>query len=94
MVFVTDGENGTYTVCKDQTFHVPVIPVQPVDTTGAGDAFMAGILRYIHLFGLPKTHQEVIRCADFGNKMGALCTTKTGALTAMPRIEEIEKNKD
>ncbi|MDJ0330147.1 carbohydrate kinase [Planococcus sp. S3-L1] len=94
LVFVTDGENGTYTVCKDQTFHVPVIPVQPVDTTGAGDAFMAGILRYIHLFGLPKTHQEVIRCADFGNKMGALCTTKTGALTAMPRIEEIEKNKD
>lgn len=93
LVFVTDGENGTYAVFQSQTFHVPVIPVQPVDTTGAGDAFMAGILRHIHLFGLPKTHQEVIRCADFGNKMGALCATKTGALTAMPRIEELKGNK-
>lgn len=91
LVFVTDGENGTHAVFQNQVHHVPVAPVQPVDTTGAGDAFMAGVIRHVHLQGLPGTEQEVIDCADFGNKLGALCATKAGALTAMPRIEEIAK---
>lgn len=94
LVFVTDGENGTYAVFQDQTIHVPVIPVQPVDTTGAGDAFMAGIIRHVYLNGFPKTQQEVIECADFGNRMGALCATKAGALTAMPRIEEMKDGRE
>ncbi|ANU14280.1 Fructokinase [Planococcus halocryophilus Or1] len=94
LVFVTDGENGTYAVFQDQTIHVPVIPVQPVDTTGAGDAFMAGIIRHVYLNGFPKTRQEVIECADFGNRMGAHCATKAGALTAMPRIEEMKDGRE
>ncbi|AIY06599.1 fructokinase [Planococcus sp. PAMC 21323] len=94
LVFVTDGENGTYAVFQGQTIHVPVVPVQPVDTTGAGDAFMAGILRHVYLYGLPTTQQEVMECANFGNQMGALCATKAGALTAMPRIEELNKNRN
>ncbi|MGB6406418.1 MAG: carbohydrate kinase [Planococcus donghaensis] len=94
LVFVTDGENGTYAVFQDQTIHVPVIPVQPVDTTGAGDAFMAGIIRHVYLNGFPTTQQEVIECADFGNRMGALCATKAGALTAMPRIEEMTDGRE
>ncbi|WP_142826838.1 carbohydrate kinase family protein [Planococcus soli] len=91
LVFVTDGENGTHAVFQNHTHHVPVIPVQPVDTTGAGDAFMAGVIRHVHLLGLPETQQEVVDCADFGNKLGALCATKAGALTAMPRLDEMQK---
>lgn len=91
LVFLTDGENGTYALFKGEVFHVPVIPVQPVDTTGAGDAFVAGTIRHIHLNGMPKTRQEVIECASFANKLGALCATKAGALTAMPRLEELDQ---
>lgn len=91
LVFVTDGENGTHAVFQNNVLHVPVIPVKPVDTTGAGDAFMAGVIRHIYLRGLPENRQEVIECADFGNKLGALCATKAGALTAMPRLDEMEK---
>lgn len=90
LVFLTDGENGTHALFEGENFHVPVVPVQPVDTTGAGDAFVAGTLRYVHLNGLPKTRSEVIDCALFANKLGALCTTKHGALTAMPKLEELE----
>lgn len=90
LVFLTDGKNGTYALFEGEVFHVPVIPVQPVDTTGAGDAFVAGTIRQIHLNGMPKTKQEVIDCASFANKLGALCATKAGALTAMPRLEELE----
>ncbi|MGI2328006.1 carbohydrate kinase family protein [Planococcus sp. YIM B11945] len=90
LVFLTDGENGTHALFEGEAFHVPVIPVKPVDTTGAGDAFVAGTIRYIHLNGMPKTKQQVIECASFSNKLGALCATKPGALTAMPRLEELD----
>ncbi|AQQ55169.1 fructokinase [Planococcus lenghuensis] len=90
LLFITDGENGTRAVSGSESIHVPVVPVPPVDTTGAGDAFVAGVLRHIHLYGLPGTREEIIRCAAFGNKLGALCTTKRGALTAMPRLEEAQ----
>lgn len=92
LVFLTEGEKGTFALFEGGRFHIPVIPVQPVDTTGAGDAFVAGTLRHIHVNGFPKTRQEVIECAVFGNKLGALCATKAGALTAMPRIEEVKNS--
>lgn len=90
VVFVTDGENGTHAVFQEETIHVPVVPVQPVDTTGAGDAFMAGIIRHVHLNGMPKNQQQLVACAGFGNKLGALCATRAGAITAMPRSEDME----
>ncbi|MFP3324360.1 carbohydrate kinase [Planococcus sp. SIMBA_160] len=90
VVFVTDGEHGTHAVFQEETIHVPVVPVQPVDTTGAGDAFMAGIIRHVHLNGMPKNQQQLVACAGFGNKLGALCATRAGAITAMPRSEDME----
>ncbi|MER2088803.1 carbohydrate kinase family protein [Sporosarcina sp. JAI121] len=91
VVLVTAGELGTFAVIEGNTTHVGVEPVVPVDTTGAGDAFIAGILRQIHLKGQPETRNEWIDYISFGNKLGALCATKPGALSAMPRLEEIEE---
>ena len=91
VVFVTDGEHGTQAVFKDERIHVPDVPVKPVDTTGAGDAFMAGIIRHVHLNGMPENRQQLIACAGFGNKLGALCATRAGAITAMPRSEDMEE---
>ncbi len=90
VLLITMGEHGTFAVIHGVETHVRVKPLVPVDTTGAGDAFIAGILRQIHLYGEPKTHGEWLEVISFGNKLGGLCTTKSGALSAMPRIEEIE----
>ena len=90
LVFLTDGENGTICLVDGQQIHAPVTPVVPVDTTGAGDAFIAGVLYHVYHYGFPETHADVLECAMFGNKLGALCATKQGALTAMPRLEEVE----
>lgn len=90
VILITAGEMGTYAVIDGVHTHVCVEPVVPVDTTGAGDAFIAGVLRQIHLNGKPANHDEWINYISFGNKLGALCTTKPGALSAMPRLEEIE----
>jgi len=91
VVLVTAGELGTFAVIDGSMTHVGVEPVVAVDTTGAGDAFIAGILCEIHLKGQPKTRDEWIDYISFGNKLGALCATKPGALSAMPRRKDIDK---
>lgn len=90
IVLITVGAEGSYAILNGETIHVPAEKVMAVDTTGAGDAFMAGVLRYVHYNGLPTTVEEITACVAFGNKLGALAATKPGALTALPRYEEIK----
>ncbi|WP_417899385.1 carbohydrate kinase [Bacillus haimaensis] len=90
LILVTVGESGTYAIQNQKTYHIPVKKVEPVDTTGAGDAFMAGLLRYVYFNGIPSTSEALFQCIAFANNLGALATTKHGAMTAMPRLEEID----
>ncbi len=62
---------------------VPTIPVDPVDTVGAGDTF-AGAFAVAIGAGHPAA--EAIR---FANAAGALATTQVGAQSAIPRKEQI-----
>lgn len=41
---VTDGEQGATAFSKNKQLHIPAIPTEVVDTTGAGDAFAAGVI--------------------------------------------------
>lgn len=91
LVMVTVGANGTYLVMNGQTVHVPSIEITCVDTTGAGDAFMSGILRQIHLNGMPQTIEEAYDYVYFANRLGAFAATKAGAITAMPHLHEIQE---
>ena len=90
IVLITVGADGAYAVLNGEVTHVPVEQVVPVDTTGAGDAFMAGVLRYVHYNGLPTVTEDLVNCVAFGNKLGAMAATKAGALTALPSYEEIK----
>lgn len=90
IVLITVGGDGAYAVLNGEVIHVPVERIVPVDTTGAGDAFMAGVLRYVHFNGLPTVKEDLVKCVAFGNKLGALAATKVGALTALPSYEEIK----
>lgn len=89
VILITVGAEGTYAVFDGEVIHVEVDKVDPVDTTGAGDAFMAGVLSRIYLRGNPKTKEEWIDYISFGNKLGAICATKPGALSAMPRLVDL-----
>ncbi|MDB5211809.1 MAG: carbohydrate kinase [Sediminibacterium sp.] len=41
---ITLGKEGTLLGCDGATVTVPSIPIQPIDTTGAGDAFVGAVL--------------------------------------------------
>ncbi|CAM5212250.1 Fructokinase OS=Ureibacillus acetophenoni OX=614649 GN=SAMN05877842_112107 PE=3 SV=1 [Ureibacillus acetophenoni] len=90
IILVTVGANGTYAVMNGEVTHVPTKKIDPVDTTGAGDAFMAGVLRYAHYHGLPTNQEELVKCVSFANLLGAYASTKAGALTALPYYDEIK----
>lgn len=91
IILITVGAEGAYAVLNGEVTHVPVEKVVPVDTTGAGDAFMAGVLRNVHYNGLPTTTEELVECVAFGNRLGAMAATKAGALTALPHYEDIKQ---
>lgn len=44
IVAVTMGEKGAFAMCRAGTARVAATPVKVVDTVGAGDAFMAGLI--------------------------------------------------
>ena len=91
LVFVTLGKNGAEWRYRGETHRLPTINLKPVDTTGAGDAFYAGVLS--RLDGKPlatltgDTLDEALR---FGNVTGALNTLGHGAIDCLPTLPEIE----
>lgn len=95
LLVVTLGQEGCAAVCGDTCFYIPGYKVTSVDTTGAGDGFMAGLLSRIienHLFSDSEISPREIKAAlEFGNIAGALTTTKNGAVPALPRLSNIHQ---
>jgi fructokinase len=52
IVAVTMGEAGAFAMCAAGTVRVPALPVNVVDTVGAGDAFMTGLIDALWSLGL------------------------------------------
>ncbi len=78
LVLVTQGKEGVIAWHEGTVKHYPATPVKCVDTTGAGDAFVAGLL-----YGLA-VGQELVPAIALAQRCGALATTAKGAMTALP----------
>lgn len=52
LVVVTRGGAGAYAVSRAREVTQPAVPVEVVDTVGAGDAYMAGLLDGLHVADL------------------------------------------
>ncbi|WP_077214849.1 carbohydrate kinase family protein [Bacillus dakarensis] len=85
-VWVTLGEKGALAVHGGVELHVPAMKVKAVDTTGAGDAFMAGILHCIHSKGLPEDSAALKRYTEYGNDLGGKAASVVGALTVSKEL--------
>lgn len=90
LLVVTRGSAGSAYFTATDRGVVPGFKVTPVDTTGAGDGFVAGLLAGLLDQGL-RFEQEVIeRALRLGNAVGALTTTQRGAIPALPTRAAVE----
>ncbi len=86
---VTDGPNGCwYTQDGAAVRFVPAWPAEEVDGTGAGDAFLSGLLAAMHGHGwAAPLRDEDIR---FASAVAAVCVTRWGAQASLPTRAEVE----
>ena len=89
IVAVTMGGGGALAMCAAGTVRVPALPVEVVDTVGAGDAFMTGLIDALWTLGLlgaaKRTALAGISLADLQTvaqvaaKVAAVTVTRAGA---------------
>ncbi len=84
-LIVTQGAKPTLCFREDECVEVPTLPVRPVDTVGAGDAF-AGTFTAKQAEGL-----DFISAVRLANCAGALTTLKSGAQEAIPTRAATER---
>ncbi|MBE9144836.1 carbohydrate kinase family protein [Planktothrix mougeotii] len=91
-VFVTAGEQGCAYYLAGNSGRLPAFSVSVADTTGAGDGFTAGILDQFCKLGLDAINDAIIAedMVRFASAVGALTTTKPGAIAAEPTLTEVE----
>ncbi len=94
---ITASEDGAYVVKKGEILRIFPIPVNVVDVTGGGDAFMAGMV-IATLSDKNEKADVLIKAASIGLKASALCVSQQGTgefdlddvlRLPEPRIEKI-----
>jgi len=91
LLVVSRGREGCYFATGEGRGYVAGYRVAAVDTTGAGDGFVAGLLAGLLEIGFQldpfEKLTDVLRLA---NAVGALTTTKRGAIPALPTRSAVE----
>jgi len=82
-VVMTLGESGALIVSDSTVTRVPAIKVKAADTTGAGDAFNAGLAMAL---ACGETLEEAVR---FAVVTGGLAVTKEGVIPSLPQRAEV-----
>ncbi len=81
---ITLGEAGSVVATAEDVVHIPAFPVEPLDTTAAGDTY-CGCLVVALAEG-----QSLADAVRFASAGGALCVQRMGAQPSIPWREEIE----
>ena len=92
LMVITLGKNGCRYFTPELCGAVSGWQVKSIDTTGAGDGFVAGLLKGLltHPHALMKEDQLRTVC-EFANAVGALTTTQRGAISALPTLHEVDE---
>lgn len=91
LVCVTLGDKGSEWRYRGKRHIVGTIRVKPVDTTGAGDAFYAGVLTRLDEANGEYTEEILDSAFAFGNACGALNTLGRGAIDFLPDRSAAER---
>jgi fructokinase len=95
---VTLGEKGAAFLWQDEEVHVPAPRIRVVDTTGAGDGFVASFLygltrRYADAQALRgATRESLTELVTFSCVVGSRVVERLGAVAGLPRAEEVAEH--
>lgn len=90
LILLSLGKNGSKAYSKSGYAFAPIIPVDTIETTGAGDTFCGCILSKILEYGMKDfSNDELKEMLIFANTAAAIVTTRKGALKVMPKPDEI-----
>jgi fructokinase len=90
VIAVTHGSKGATLYTRKDKIEMPGFSVRTIDTTGAGDGFVAGMLvGILEFWGNHMAHLPEI--ARFANIVGAMATTQLGAIPALPSRAAVDK---
>lgn len=84
-LIVTMGAQGALVYSGDEAIRVPSIPVDVVDTTGAGDAFNSGLAVAL------AEGQPLLDAVRFGCVTGALACTRLGVIPSLPLRASVDR---
>ncbi len=92
LILVTRGPDGCVAMIGGDIYTSYAYDLKVVDTTGAGDSFLAGIVLHLLRYNKPLdtlTADEANTMLTYANAVGSLVTTKKGAIPAIPTAEEV-----
>ena len=84
-VIATVGSKGSIHITPTSSTKYASLLVDAVDTTGAGDAFNAGLV-----VGMSRG-SELAEAIGLGNQAGAYCVTQLGVLDGLPTEQQLEE---
>ena len=91
LLVVTRGKRGCWFWTPAASGEVASFEIESVDTTGAGDGFVAGLLQGIAGNPAVLEQPDAIRAlCRFANAAGALTATATGAIPALPDRRQVQ----
>ncbi len=82
-VIVTMGADGSLLVTEDEIRHFPSEKVKAIDTTAAGDSFIAAFV--VAITGGKSCEEAIV----YGNRISAVTVTRKGAQTSIPDKTEV-----
>ena len=87
IMVITDGEHGASIYLPNEAYHIPAYKTNVIDTTGAGDAFIAAFLyQYALHEHHTKNYEDMLR---FAAAASAIVVSKTGVIPSLPTIYEV-----
>ncbi len=95
VIVVTRGAKGLYAWNRGETVEVAGRAVEVVDTTGCGDASMAGVVASLLRdckglsAGAPIPQALFADALDYANRCAALTATRLGAIPALPTADDV-----
>jgi fructokinase len=90
LLVVTCGAQGCAYQTATQAGKLPGYHVNTIDSTGAGDGFLAGMLTELLSTDLSFEREAIERALRLANAAGALTTTQRGAAPSLPTRTQVD----